>query len=712
MRTALAAWLASLIAVAPAPPAPEPVPTADRVRVAAERARACLDLPRLAPFPEGRAMHGRGTTHVEFAQTAGGIPVEGARIRVHYDARGRLTSIDSTWRADPRPIGGPEVESEEAVRRALAFVASRGEPEPIEVEEEGLLITRFGELAREVRARIAEPPRLLRIRIDARTGAILESVDILRRADGEGRVFIPSPVVALRDNTLRDHDDAASAISDEAYVTVTLLGLDESGTLAGSYVTTQGTPNRVKEPSLRFLYDRSQPGFEEVMAYYHIDSVARFIHDLGFSDICQRQIQVFVSSQPPGIPLESDVSYFQPTGQRTGYIALGSGAVDDAEDGEIIVHEFGHAIQHEQVSYFGDTGEAAAIGEGFCDFLATGFFSAWSGGFGDDCFGDWDARGYTTGGADIHCLRSIPTVAVYPDDLRGRPHLDGLIYASALWEILRSIGREQALALAIETNFFLQANARFHDLGPALLAADEAIYDGAHAAVLRQILIPRGLLVPPISLEGYACAAGLPLRIPDADPEGVTSAVEWTGDARILSPSSVRVYVDIDHTFPADIEAELIAPDGTRLRLTPPTRFPVLFGDLQAPRDTFDALVGKDARGTWTLEVRDVFADDIGSLEGWGIHIANLVRGELNGDGGFDVADAVWILMYMFADGDLACETVADIDDNGLIDLADPILLLSYLFDDGVPPAEPFATPGHDPTPDDLRCDAAPDSVE
>jgi len=695
-------WIAGLAAAAPAPPPADSAPGL---------ARALLGLPESAAFPEGRAVRGRGTTHIRFPQAIDGIPVEGAEVCVHFDAHGRLMKLGSTWRRDPRPIRAPAIGPEEAARRALAFLASRAKPGLMEVEDAGLIITRYGELAREVRARIAEPPELLRIRIDGRTGAILEARDILRRADGEGRVFIPNPVVTLEDIALRDQDNSAAAVAAEAYVTVTLPDLDldlaRLGTLTGPYVSTEGTPNRVKEPSLRFLYDRSHPGFEEVMVYYHIDATARLIHDLGFADLGRRRIQVFVNSQPPGIPLTTDVSYFQPTGQRTGYIAFGSGGVDDAEDGEIIVHEYGHAIQHEQVPYFGESGEAEAIGEGFCDFLATGSLAPWSGGFGDDCFGEWDARGYTLGGADVHCLRSIPSLAIYPDDLRGRPHLDGLIYASALWAIFRSLGREEALSLAIEANFFLQASARFRDLGPALLDADRAIHDGAHVGALQGILAARGLLPAPMPLAGYAFATGLPVRIPDAEPQGVTSDVEWDGDARILSGRSVRVYVDIDHVFPLDIEASLIAPDGTRLRLTPPTSFPAIFGATQQPHDTFDALVGKEARGMWTLRVVDRFADDAGSLEAWGIHIANLVRGEANGDGRIDLADPLWILMYLFADGDIACETVADIDDDGRLDLGDPIRLLSYIFG-GAPPAEPFVSPGHDPTPDDLRCPDVP----
>jgi Zn-dependent metalloprotease len=44
--------------------------------------------------------------------------------------------------------------------------------------------------------------------------------------------------------------------------------------------------------------------------------------------------------------------------------------VDDAEDADVIVHEYGHAIQADQVPGFGAGGDAGGMGEGFGDYLA------------------------------------------------------------------------------------------------------------------------------------------------------------------------------------------------------------------------------------------------------------------------------------------------------------------------------------------------------
>ncbi|MEM7260701.1 MAG: hypothetical protein AAF488_01835 [Planctomycetota bacterium] len=81
------------------------------------------------------------------------------------------------------------------------------------------------------------------------------------------------------------------------------------------------------------------------------------------------------------------------------------------------------------------------------------------------------------------------------------------------------------------------------------------------------------------------------------------------------------------------------------------------------------------------------------------------VRGEANGDGVVDIADAVTILAALFSGGMLDCEDAADLNDDGVLDLADPIGLFSLLFSTGTTPSYPYGCPGADVTLDALGCD-------
>ncbi len=81
----------------------------------------------------------------------------------------------------------------------------------------------------------------------------------------------------------------------------------------------------------------------------------------------------------------------------------------------------------------------------------------------------------------------------------------------------------------------------------------------------------------------------------------------------------------------------------------------------------------------------------------------DFIRGDVQGDGSVDLADAVRLLFVLFAGGDpLACPDAADVDDDGRLRLADAVALLGALFQGGAPPAAPGFECGPDPTADDL----------
>ena len=75
--------------------------------------------------------------------------------------------------------------------------------------------------------------------------------------------------------------------------------------------------------------------------------------------------------------------------------------MDDAEDAEVVVHEYGHSVQDDQVPGFGSTLQAGSIGEAFGDYLAVevGLSAAANKGWPVEtspaCVADWDSTSYT-----------------------------------------------------------------------------------------------------------------------------------------------------------------------------------------------------------------------------------------------------------------------------------------------------------------------------
>src|SRR5438874_5908088 len=84
-------------------------------------------------------------------------------------------------------------------------------------------------------------------------------------------------------------------------------------------------------------------------------------------------------------------------------LRFGKGGVDDAEDAEVILHEYGHAIHFSQNFDFG--GEGGAISEGFGDYWAVTVSDHISLTPDEPCVADWDSSPYTSG--DPLCLRRL-----------------------------------------------------------------------------------------------------------------------------------------------------------------------------------------------------------------------------------------------------------------------------------------------------------------
>ena len=82
-------------------------------------------------------------------------------------------------------------------------------------------------------------------------------------------------------------------------------------------------------------------------------------------------------------------------------------------------------------------------------------------------------------------------------------------------------------------------------------------------------------------------------------------------------------------------------------------------------------------------------------------------RGDANGDGGFDIGDAIFLLAALFSGGDpCACDDACDANDDGSTNIADAIYMLTNLFSGGAaPPAPGPNSCGIDPTSDALDCD-------
>jgi subtilisin-like proprotein convertase family protein len=113
------------------------------------------------------------------------------------------------------------------------------------------------------------------------------------------------------------------------------------------------------------------------------------------------------------------------------------------------------------------------------------------------------------------------------------------------------------------------------------------------------------------------------LNIPDNNTNGVTSSVQISQTGEI---TSVRVYVNITHTYIGDLQVRLTAPSGTSILLHNRSGGSAddivgWYPDDLTPANSLAAFLGEEMQGTWSLKVSDHASYDTGTLNQWCLNI-------------------------------------------------------------------------------------------
>lgn len=328
---------------------------------------------------------------------------------------------------------------------------------------------------------------LVMVLLVAMTGTVLAGKGGPGTSTGTGQVFLPNPVAFLGDQTLTDQKDADYAALQPAYQVVTLTNLDGSGYLRGewAYIRSETGDPAFSSDNI-FIYSRNDDRFEQVMAYYWITESQKYIQSLGFG-----------KTLPP-INMKSQAVRINQWGLDNSFatdkkdeLRFGKGGVDDAEDAEVILHEYGHAMHFSQSPTFYSSVESGAIGEGFSDYWAVTVSNVVSPTSDPACVADWDSVSYTAG--TPHCLRRVDRDLHYPVDLNGRVHHDGQIWSRALWDIRNTLGHIKADTIILYAQFDFPGTT-MPDLANRTVAAAQSLYGTTEANAVLAAFEARGIL--------------------------------------------------------------------------------------------------------------------------------------------------------------------------------------------------------------------------
>jgi zinc metalloprotease ZmpB len=490
-----------------------------------------------------RSTERASSTHLTFEQLVDGVPVLGGNVHVNLDASGWPTMVISGFEPGLREARFPPIRLN-AARALEAAEQQAGYPLTIVVAPR--LVIFPGDRPARAYHLIARPPddhTEWSFVVDASTGDVLEwistashahrtkrgiapaevaetretglSASAVETVDGVGYVFDPDPLTTAGVEYGPPYVNANDADIPELNVQRVERPLreitrfdDGRYRLQGPYVTIVGsdvigasyTPPAPLLPEFR--YTRANDFFEAVNAYYHIDESQRHAQAL---DIDVRQFPVQVN--PHGLGALDD-SQFLPASNA---IMFGTGGIDDAEDAEVVWHEYAHAMLEDAAPGLLGTLEGRALHEGWADYWAVSYtrdliesgavpLRDWR------KFATWDGNETWQG-------RYLNHTGVYPQDApcaRGGAcniYQDGLLWATTLMEIWTELGRETTDQLNLASHFYLSPPTTMRDAAEALIQADLDLNDGAHSIVLSDILSRRGfvdLAAPPPTVSHTA----------------------------------------------------------------------------------------------------------------------------------------------------------------------------------------------------------------
>ncbi|MPT31533.1 MAG: T9SS type A sorting domain-containing protein [Chryseobacterium sp.] len=413
---------------------------------------------------------------LRFQQTINGIPVYEGDIAVHFNKQGEVTyATDVPVSKRLKQVNTtPTFSKVDAFEKAKVAADIKGE---ITHQENDLYIflTDSGEtrLVHRVIINSYETPGDWETMIDAHSGEVIRVQDIANyhhkekpkkktkektdglKAAGTAYIFDPDPLsrahVAYGGDYV-DNNDATNASLDAARSLVTLPDITFSNgvySLKSKYVQvadfespstglfTQATPD--------FLFNRNEQGFEAVNAFYHLDRSMAYINETLGIDCKSTLNNGILLFDPHGLSGD-DNSHFIPSSQR---LAFGEGCVDDAEDADVVLHEFGHAIHHWITGL--KSSSSQGLGEGSGDYWAMSYsrsLNQWSPSEPHyNWMFSWDGHNTCWAGRITNYAPKYPTSNI---NSSSAIHTNGQIWATSLMRIYDRIGKEKTDRIFLE----------------------------------------------------------------------------------------------------------------------------------------------------------------------------------------------------------------------------------------------------------------------
>jgi len=301
-------------------------------------------------------------------------------------------------------------------------------------------------------------------------------------------VYLPNPIVAANTSyggQYIDNNNKNNTVLTEtrSKVRVPLTFKNGKFLIKGDFLTLKNLHDPViepVEPTDTFLnYTRDQNGFEDINAFYHMNSFSRYLRKAGFKALLD---SVYIDTHTD---YGDDNSFFDPY-PRPYHLEFSVGNVDDAEDGQVVIHEFGHSLS--VIASVGTTfgNERLSMEEGQADYVAMSYSKSLNKHKSNEVF-SWDGHNEFWPGYSINTSRTYL-------NLTGSIASDREVWSTVLMCINDKLGRNIADSL-IFSYYFLQApNTNMPQMARVILKMDSLLFKGRYLASIWQCFTDRKML--------------------------------------------------------------------------------------------------------------------------------------------------------------------------------------------------------------------------
>jgi hypothetical protein len=221
-----------------------------------------------------------------------------------------------------------------------------------------------------------------------------------------------------------------------------------------------------------FDYTRSQDGFKQVMAMYHIYNTQMYYQYLGFDELKNYQIKVDASSST------SDNSSFNFPSDSS--LNFGTGGVPDAEDGDVPSHEYTHALSWFLNPTESMNNERRAIEEATCDMIAANL-SKRSTEFNWRLMYNFDAPNPIASGLTKFWQGRNGNSSKTYDNYVNSPYADAEIWLSTMLDIAEAVGNDTAAILMLHSVYSMPENCTMPQAAILYMQADSILFNKSFA---------------------------------------------------------------------------------------------------------------------------------------------------------------------------------------------------------------------------------------